>query len=654
MDSIRISEDFEVRLVGGARAGEGRVEVLHNGEWGTVCDHAWGDMDARVVCRMLVYKRIGSVSFFHAYFGQGTGTILMNNVVCSGHETSIKDCSHNGWWTHNCDHSEDAGVRCLRFLAVDVRLVGGSNAGEGRVEVFHNGEWGTVCEDGWDNDDARVVCRMLGYNPSDSVSITGAHFGQGTGSIHLDNVVCSGSEDSIKDCIHNGWGSHDCDHSEDASVSCGTTTTTLVKVRLVGGPHSGEGRVEVYHNGRWGTVCDDGWDDNDARVVCRMLGYKSNYPVSSNSNYFGRGNVPILMDNVACSGGEASIQDCGHNGWGSHNCDHSKDAGVRCVEAGSVVKLVGGSRAGEGRVEVYHYDEWGTVCDNGWDDNDARVVCRMLGYKGSVSYSGAHFGRGTGPILMDNVACSGSESSIKDCGHSGWWTHRCDHSKDAGVRCVAATPVEVRLVGGSHVGEGRVEVFYNGGRGTVCDNGWDKNDARVVCRMLGYNPSNSISFSGAQFGQGTGSILMDNVACSGSETSIKDCKHRGWGTHSCDHSKDAGVRCVVAGPVAVVRLMGGKRDGEGRVEVLHNGEWGTVCDDGWDDDDARVVCRMLGYNHRGATAVRSAKFGRGSGSIHMEQVACTGRERFLKDCLHGKWGAHDCTHSEDAGVRCLP
>ena len=101
-------------------------------------------------------------------------------------------------------------------------------------------------------------------------------------------------------------------------------------VRLVNGANSYEGRVEVYHFGEWGTVCDDDWDLNDAQVVCRQLGFTS-ATAARGSAYYGRGSGQIWLDNVNCVGSELTIEDCSHRGWGVENCGHYEDAGVQCT-----------------------------------------------------------------------------------------------------------------------------------------------------------------------------------------------------------------------------------------------------------------------------------------------------------------------------------
>ena len=107
----------------------------------------------------------------------------------------------------------------MGFLVSDLRLVGGNWSEQGRVEVFYSGEWGTVCDDYWDINNARVVCRQLGYVTAISAPQS-AHFGSGSGQIWLDDVHCVGTETSIVTCPHGGWGTHNCGHSEDASVVC--------------------------------------------------------------------------------------------------------------------------------------------------------------------------------------------------------------------------------------------------------------------------------------------------------------------------------------------------------------------------------------------------------------------------------------------------
>ena len=108
------------------------------------------------------------------------------------------------------------------FRNGDVRLVNtvsNSNT-SGRLEVYYRGQWGTVCDDNFNNNAAMVVCRQLGFTPFGAIAVSIARFGRGVGPIWLDNVRCSGLEPNIDSCRHNAWGSHDCSHSEDTAVIC--------------------------------------------------------------------------------------------------------------------------------------------------------------------------------------------------------------------------------------------------------------------------------------------------------------------------------------------------------------------------------------------------------------------------------------------------
>ena len=108
-----VHAEFLVRLVGGSTYYEGRVEVNYNGEWGTVCDNGWDSTDTAVVCRQLGFWYWWGRPYSNAYFGEGSGPILLSNLACTGRESTLADCSHLGVGiTGSCSHSEDAGVRC--------------------------------------------------------------------------------------------------------------------------------------------------------------------------------------------------------------------------------------------------------------------------------------------------------------------------------------------------------------------------------------------------------------------------------------------------------------------------------------------------------------------------------------------------------------
>jgi len=108
-------EPTQVRLSGAlSDQGEGRIEVLHNGEWGTVCKTLFNPRDFRVptvFCRMLGY--VGRGTYTYSRFGTGEGPIWLSSLVCLGNETSIDLCQHDEWGVNSCEHKEDVSISCL-------------------------------------------------------------------------------------------------------------------------------------------------------------------------------------------------------------------------------------------------------------------------------------------------------------------------------------------------------------------------------------------------------------------------------------------------------------------------------------------------------------------------------------------------------------
>ncbi|CAI9728830.1 in malignant brain tumors 1 neurotrypsin-like [Octopus vulgaris] len=221
-----------------------------------------------------------------------------------------------------------------------VRLIGGSNPGEGRVEVFHKGHWTTICDDDWDVADARVICRMVG-DYSKAIPFYNARFGKGEGNITITDVKCHGKESTIFECSYRE--KNYCLHKDDASVGCFKTQhvtkekevstlperkeTIEIKVRLVGGLNNTHGLVEIFHQENWGTICNHEWSYKNAQVICRMLGYLNGEKYESR---LATGIVPLYS--VKCEGHEQTISHCPLERPMDNGCpDNNYAVGVTCT-----------------------------------------------------------------------------------------------------------------------------------------------------------------------------------------------------------------------------------------------------------------------------------------------------------------------------------
>ncbi|XP_067088832.1 LOW QUALITY PROTEIN: galectin-3-binding protein A-like [Osmerus mordax] len=164
-------------------------------------------------------------------------------------------------------------------LEGDVRLVGGASLSEGRVEVYHNGKWGTVCDDGWDLAEAQVVCRQLQF-PAAEAAVSGGTYGEGSGSIWLDDMDCKGTEKSLSSCTFKDWALTDCSHKENAGVVCETGSNMSSTVHRLDHRHglsedlgqlfdSGEGcDVDILVRSPTGNRLDNGSLEVEERNIC--------------------------------------------------------------------------------------------------------------------------------------------------------------------------------------------------------------------------------------------------------------------------------------------------------------------------------------------------------------------------------------------------
>ena len=175
--------------------------------------------------------------------------------------------------------------------------------------------------------------------------------------------------------------------------------------------------------------------DNGAAITDYDVQYRETGTNWQTASHAGTGTTKRIESLVADTAYDVRVRASNAAGTGDWSTPASGRTDASDGTAEGEVRLVNGSTAHEGRVEIYHAGEWGTVCDDRFVDDDAEVVCRQLGLTGGQAHTRAAFGAGTGRIWMDDVRCSGDESRLADCAFRGWGRNNCRHSEDVGVSC---------------------------------------------------------------------------------------------------------------------------------------------------------------------------------------------------------------------------
>ncbi|KAM9376162.1 scavenger receptor cysteine-rich type 1 protein M130-like [Pholidichthys leucotaenia] len=649
-----------VRLLNGTSLCSGRLEVKSNQSWSSVCEADFDQQDAEVVCREL---GCGPPSVLQGgLYGDVEAPMWSKEFQCGGHESALLDCRSSGSGRNSCSPGKAVGLTCSE----PVRLVGGDSRCTGTVEVKHRDKWGPAYGGYWTLKKAAFVCEHLKCGPAVSVeerklSSTSGRF------VWWISHACVQSKSSIRECTSlslsqsstvtltcsgvqvegkhkptepdddfrllggdsrcsgelemknrgewrpadgSGWNlkgiavycelldcgsavslgrkkessysyvwriGYDCVQSGASLKECVSssysdyilTLNCSDSVRLLNGPSLCSGRLEVKSNQSWSSVCEADFDQRDAEVVCRELGCGS--PSVLQGGLHGDVEAPMWNKEFQCEGHESALLDCRSSGSARNNCSPGKAVGLTCSEP---VRLVGGDSRCAGTLEMKHLGEWRPVEGRSWKMMDAVVVCEYLDCGSAVSL---RWRKESSKRALWRIIhyCVQSISSLRDCVTSSYSNYLLN------LTCSDS----VRLLNGTSLCSGRLEVKFNQSWSSVCEAGFDQQDAKVVCREVGCGPPSVLQ--GVLYGDMKAPMWTKKFQCKGDEVALQDCRSSGSARNSCSPGKAVGLTCSEP-----VRLVGGDSRCAGTLE-MKLGEWRPVDGEDWTLKKATVICELL-------------------------------------------------------------
>ncbi|KAM9317657.1 scavenger receptor cysteine-rich type 1 protein M160-like isoform 2-T2 [Pholidichthys leucotaenia] len=542
-----------VRLLNGTSLCSGRLEVKSNQGWCSVCEADFDQQDAGVVCREL---GCGPPSAHQGgLYGDVEAPKWSKDFQCGGGESALRNCRSSGSARSSCSPGKAVGLTCSE-PEDDARLVGGDSRCAGTLEM-KLAEWRPVFSSDWMLKEAAVFCEHLDCGSAVSIGQREGRFSERSWRI-------------IPDCIHSGSSLREC--TESSEYKSFLTLTCLDSVRLLNGTSLCSGRLEVKSNQGWSSVCEADFDQQDAEVVCRELGCGP--PSALQGGLYGEVEALTWAKEFQCGGDESALLDCRSSGSARNSCSPGKAVGLTC-SGPEDVRLVGGDSRCAGTVEV-KIGEWRLASGTSWILNQAAVVCEHLDC-GAVIPVAERKQSSYRPVWWIDPACAQSGLSLRECGVPS--TSYIFPS----VACLDS----VRLLNGTSLCSGRLEVKANQGWSSVCEADFDHQDAEVVCRELGCGPPSVLQ--GGLYGDVEAPMWSKEFQCQGNESALLDCRTSDSARNSCSAGKAVGLTCS---DPDYVRLVGRDSRCAGTVE-MNLGEWRPVFISGSSLKTAAVFCEHL-------------------------------------------------------------
>eukprot|EP00729_Bicosta_minor_P000157 gene157-32968_t len=471
---------MDIRLAGGS-ATRGRLELVYNGQWSTVCDDGFDSSDGAVACRQL-----GLGSYVGTYDASGgTGSILYDDMACSGSESSLYDCSKRQGGS-NCDHDEDIGLECR------------SGRRERAADDWHLAPVGSnACDSGQPAPQESCEAIVASMSLTSTGQLPGRSLQTGSGGSCSDGG-CPSSHPYLEEYINSGVPS--------GSFWC------------YGSPNNGGGTPCNMHTS--GISPPEGYLWGENQPACQL-------------DDLGWGAVPLGCS--AQTGGD----------WAAHFKSSGNEAS-NCFVGGYQMVCSGpsaGSNADETTNTECSLVKSAASADRTQDGDadgtqtfDDILADLLAGLDGEGGGDAAADAAAAAARAAAAAAAANADANLVALVEAQLETQIATlRAADEQARLVAAT--EIRLAGGSS-SSGRLEVNYNGQWSTVCDDSFDTADGLVACRQLGYAALGVIGDASG----GEGDILFDDMRCAGSEDRFLDCAGRQGGSN-CGHSEDVSLTC---------------------------------------------------------------------------------------------------------------